>query len=369
MGISRCKNMKKEILLSYFPKISYKRYQDILRLFPNLEQEKRITLHEYMKRLPWPPETILEFYNWEKIFDKKKAEEILKKEHINCVGIEGPSYPKLLKQISDPPICLFVKGNIHIEAPPLAVVGTRKNSIYGARITKSLLGELLAEYRVSIISGLAFGIDSIAHQAALDMKQQTIAVLGSGVDNASIYPKSHLRLAVNILQNQGGVISECPPGTEASLFSFPKRNRIIAGMSLGTLVIEAGEKSGALITADCALEYNREVLAVPQNIDSPSACGVNELIKKGAIPILSANDLAEALNLRKSARYDNNHEDKDCTLMEKQMLTLISHEPAHIDQIIRQSGETRGNVNAMLTLLEIKGLIRNTGSMMYQLAS
>ncbi|MBI2989853.1 MAG: DNA-protecting protein DprA [Candidatus Magasanikbacteria bacterium] len=361
--------MKKEILLSYFPKISYKRYQDILHSFPNLEQSWGAPLEEHLKRLIWPTETVLEFYYWKQKLEPAKIEATLKKENIYCVSIADPLYPTLLKHIPDPPVCLFSKGDLHIQAPPLAVVGTRKNSNYGARITKTLLGELFKEYRITLISGLAFGIDSIAHQVALDTKQKTIAVLGSGIDPKSLYPKAQAGLAENILRNEGAVISECPPGTEASLFSFPKRNRIIAGMSLGTLVIEAGKKSGALITADCALEYNREVFAVPQNIDSPSACGVNGLIKKGAVPILSAEDLAEALNLRKSTQYDNNHKDTGCSLMEKQVLELISHEPTHIDQIIRQSDETRGNINAALSILEINGLIRNVGSMMYELAS
>ena len=211
-------------------------------------------------------------------------------DHIRKISIRDQEYPYLLKHIADPPHSLYIRGSLKARAISLAVVGPRQHSAYAARITKKLIHPL-AKAGITIISGLARGIDGIAHATTLDAKGTTIAVLGAGCDDASMYPKEHLKLAHRILQSGGALISEYPPGASPTKKTFPARNRIIAGMSKATLVIEAAQRSGSLITARCALDYDRDVLAVPQDIDSPTARGVNHLIRMGAYPITSVQDV------------------------------------------------------------------------------
>ncbi len=214
---------------------------------------------------------------------------------MQTIDIKAKNYPGLLKEIYDPPQTLYVNGPLKVkEKYPLAVVGTRKVSLYGQKITRSLV-KALAKAGFTIISGLALGVDGIAHQAALDVGGKTIAVLGSGLD--IIYPSSHQQLAKNIIKSNGVIVSEYEPKTRPSKWTFPARNRIVAGMSLGTLVIEAPKKSGALITARFALEQGREVFAVPGSVYNENSAGCNLLIKMGAKPVTKPEDILEAFNL------------------------------------------------------------------------
>ncbi len=212
------------------------------------------------------------------------------------ITIADTRYPPILKQIADPPQHLFLRGELIASAICIAVVGPRQHSAYGAKVTEKLV-YAIAKAGVTIVSGLARGIDGIAHQAALQAKGKTVAVLGSGCDDESIYPKEHVPLAHSILSSGGALISEYQPGSSPTKLTFPARNRIIAGMAKATLVIEAAQRSGSLITARCALDYDRDVLAVPQNIDSPTARGVNELIRMGAYPVTSPRDVLFHLGL------------------------------------------------------------------------
>ena len=215
--------------------------------------------------------------------------------HMQTVNIKNKNYPELLKKIYEPPQVLYVNGQLKAkEKYPLAVVGTRKVSLYGKKITYSFV-KALAQAGLTIISGLALGVDGIAHQAALDVGGRTIAVLGSGLD--IIYPSSHQQLAQNIIESNGAIISEYEPKTRPSKWTFPARNRIVAGMSLGTLVIEAPKKSGALITARYALEQGREVFAIPGSIYNENSAGCNLLIKMGAKPVTKPEDILESFNL------------------------------------------------------------------------
>jgi len=215
---------------------------------------------------------------------------------MQTINIKNKNYPELLKEIYNPPQTLYVNGQLKAEEIyPLAVVGTRKISLYGQKITRSLV-KALAQAGLTIISGLALGVDGIAHQATLDVDGRTIAVLGSGLD--IVYPSSHQQLAQKIIKSNGAIVSEYEPKTRPSRWAFPARNRIVAGMSLGILVIEAPKKSGALITARFALEQGREVFAVPGNVDNKNSEGCNLLIKMGARPVTKPEDILEAFNLK-----------------------------------------------------------------------
>lgn len=370
--------MKIEIALSYFIKITPKRYKDLVRVFYHIEdiwQADAIAL----RSTGWDDELIQEFLTWKNSFDQHKAQAILEKENIECITIDDERYPPLLKEIYDPPFCLFVRGNLEPLKFPLAVVGTRKATPYGNQITE-LLVKPLAQAGVCIVSGLALGIDGLAHQATLDVKGRTVAVLGGGVDSKTIQPTRHTKLAEHIIANGGAVISEYPPGTEPFAYSFPRRNRIIAGMTLGTLVIEAGDASGTLITAQCALDGNRDVFAVPQNITSPTSIGTNNLLKMGARLVTSAQDILDVLGVAQKKGTDAwssrppDSQEREIKITadskeEKILLPLLSLEPVHIDDIIKNSLLESRVVTSTLTLMEIKGKVKNLGGMMYVLST
>ncbi|MBL7141619.1 DNA-protecting protein DprA [Patescibacteria group bacterium] len=215
---------------------------------------------------------------------------------MQTINIKDKNYPELLREIYDPPQTLYVNGQLKAkEKYPLAVVGTRKVSLYGQKITRSLV-RALSQAGFTIISGLALGVDGLAHQTTLDAGGKTIAVLGSSLD--IIYPSSHQQLAQKIIKSKGAIVSEYEPKTRPSKWTFPARNRIVAGLSLGTLVVEAPKKSGALITARFALEQGREVFAVPGSVYNENSAGCNLLIKMGAKPVTKPEDILESFNLK-----------------------------------------------------------------------
>ncbi|MEK7511836.1 MAG: DNA-processing protein DprA, partial [Patescibacteria group bacterium] len=221
--------------------------------------------------------------------------EKLQKENVNVVALDDLRYPKLLKEIHLPPFILYYKGNLdYLHEQALAVVGTRKVSSYGKIITEQIVNDLVNQELI-IVSGLAEGVDSIAHTTAVQNKKITVAVLGSGLARENIYPSFNRQLADQIIDNNGLIVSEFPLNMMPLRHNFPIRNRIISGLSLGTLVVEAGESSGALITAAFALEQNREVFAIPGSINSPMSIGTNNLIKRGAKLVQSAEDIFEEL--------------------------------------------------------------------------
>ncbi len=270
-------------------------------------------------------------------------------------------FPRRLQEITDPPKKLYREG----ELPPeehkwLAVVGSRKFSSYGKEVTEMLISGL-AGYPVVIVSGLALGIDAIAHRSALSVKLPTVAVPGSGLDRSVLYPSTNKRLADDILKNGGALLSEFEPTFSATAWSFPQRNRILAGLSDAVVVIEAEQKSGALITSKFATEYNRDVFTVPGSIFSSSSSGPHMLIKLGATPITSPSDLLEALGFdttKRSAlnakRYD------DCTPEEKKVIELLQN-PMPRDDLVDELAIPIGKANALLSLMELKGLIKETG--------
>lgn len=279
------------------------------------------------------------------------------------------TYPKLLREIPDSPATLYTRGNFdwNKPAPFIAIVGSRKHSAYGVQVAEQL-AEDLTRAGLIVVSGMAFGIDSIAHTGALETGGETIAVLGSGIDDHSIAPVSHFQLAQRIM-GHGALVSEYPPGTAPSQGSFPMRDRIIAGLCLGTIVIEAGETSGSLITARCALDYNREVFAIPGSIFSPYSIGTNTLIKRGAKMVMGVQDILEELPLDTLFPATEKKNDAADTLglspEEQTILALLTHEPLHVDKIIKQTILGTANVSSLLSLLEIKGLAKNVGGMHY----
>jgi DNA processing protein len=356
--------MRKEILLSYFSKMTTKRYQAILKAFSSLDHFFTAEFEEIHNLLRWEEGLIHEFLLWRDTIHEKKIEETLARESIQCILMDDPLYPSLLKDIYDPPICLFVRGTLTAYEYPLAVVGTRKHTSYGKQVTQEIVTHL-AQKGVVIISGLALGIDAIAHETTLVSRGTTVAVLGAGVDRQHVYPSTNKHLAERIVDAGGALVSEYPPETLPTRYTFPKRNRIIAGMSLGTLVIEAPESSGALITAECSLEAGRDVFAVPQNITSPTSVGPNNLLKTGAVPVLKAGDILDALNLTDIERYVANKHILPESPAEEHLLKHLTREPIHIDELIRKSGLSSQAAGSALTIMEMQGKVKNLGAMMY----
>lgn len=305
-------------------------------------------------------------------FDTRAELERAEKLGVWIVHMADARYPPLLKQIYDPPPVLYVKGTLgRQDNLAIAVVGSRRASIYGTE-QASRLSHLLAASGFTIVSGLARGIDTAAHHGALAAEGRTIAVQGCGL--ANVFPPENARL-FDLVSQSGACISELPLPYEPLSENFPPRNRIIAGLSLGTIVIEAGLRSGALITAKTALDSNREVMAVPGKIDSPLAKGPNQLIKQGAKLIESVEDVMEALGYVGEQLKEHTTEaatdaaaKAEAPLFETAPLTLKGHEkkvydslgtePLHTDQVIDRTDLAPGTVNATLMTLRLKGLIR-----------
>jgi DNA processing protein len=287
------------------------------------------------------------------------------KEGIKIILQGEDDYPALLSEIHEPPLLLYYKGEINDKNPfAIAIVGTRKFSIYGQQVAEKITRELVLR-DCSIISGLALGIDTISHNAALNAGGRTVGVLGTGIDGKSIYPSSNRYLADKIIGNGGLIISEFPIKTLPLKYNFPRRNRIISGLSLGTLVIEAGERSGALITADFALEQNREVFAIPGNIFSIVSKGPNRLIRAGAKPVLDVSDIMESFDSAKTYSHIEIKKILPESIEEKTILAYLSHEPRHADELVRLTKLNTSVINSTLTIMEMKGMAKNIGGMMY----
>lgn len=269
-------------------------------------------------------------------------------------------YPPRLKEIDQPPPVLYVRGALTTEdAWAVAVVGTRRVSAYGRQVTEEL-ASFLAANGVTVVSGLARGVDAIAHQSALKAGGRTLAVLGCGVDR--VYPPEHQQLAEKMMSS-GAIVSDYAPGTPPDASNFPPRNRIISGLSTATVVVEAGDTSGALITAQFAVDQGREVFAVPGNILAPQSKGTNRLIAQGARPMLSARDLLDILNLTRVTEQRQVRKVLPADEVEASLLNVLTHEPLHVDEIRSQTGLPIERVSATLTMMELKGLVRQTGGM------
>jgi len=298
--------------------------------------------------------------------DLDKDLALIDKYRIKVITFESPDYPALLKETHDYPAVLYVRGALNAaDANSVAVVGTRKATSYGRQVTEDIVGNL-AMNGITIISGLARGIDTIAHRAALEARGRTIAVFACGLD--IVYPPENLKLAKDILEN-GALISEHPLGTKPKPENFPRRNRILSGLSLGVLVVESGEKGGALITAGFAVDQNREVFAVPGSILSGMSRGPNRLIQDGAKLVRNHLDILEELRLPVVSRQIEMNGALTLGGNESIIIKCISDEPAHVDEICRASGLNTSTVISCLAIMELKGLVRPTGGMTYALNS
>lgn len=299
-----------------------------------------------------------------------KEMEKIQKEDLKILTIQDENYPKLLKEIYYPPVLMYYRGQLSDEADEfsLGIVGTRKFTSYGKQVVPNIT-KGLTEHGMIIVSGLALGIDSLAHESCLEAGGRTIAVLGSGLDKQSIYPSYNRYLVDKIVAQGGLVLSEYPIGTQPLKHNFPQRNRVVSGLSLGVLVIEAPESSGALLTARYALEQNREVFAVPGRIYDKNAVGPNNLIKMGAKLVICAEDILEALDLNLVKDFVATKKIVPDSKQEAEILKHLSHEPIHIDQLTRLTNLDTSVVNSTLTLMEMKGRVRNLGSLMYVINS
>jgi len=280
----------------------------------------------------------------------------------SALTIDEPAYPVRLKEIDAAPPLLYIWGELKTQDKlAVALVGTRRASPYGRSVAEELASNF-AGSGITVISGLARGIDASAHEAALRAGGRTIAVLGSGLNH--IYPSEHRNLAREIA-DCGAVVSDYPLDTRPEGKNFPPRNRIISGLSLAIVVVEAGESSGALITADFAVEQGRDVFAVPGDIDRPGSVGCNRLIQSGAEPLLSPEDVLERLNLELIARQEKAFEELPEDETERSLLQLLSDHPLHVDEIGAATGMPAATIAASLALLELKGRVRQVGGMHY----
>ncbi len=286
----------------------------------------------------------------------------LTRKAIKYLTWNSPGYPRYLLEIAQPPPVLYYIGEILPEDDlAVAIVGTRNVTRYGKQITHDTAA-YLAGSGITVVSGLARGVDGIAHQAAIEAGGRTFAVLGSGVD--VIYPPEHRKLARDITQH-GAVISDYPPGTKPDGINFPPRNRIISGLSRGTVVVEAGERSGALITAKFALEQGRDIFAVPGSVLSQMSKGTNQLIAEGATPMTNPVIITDTLNLARTGK-ERKTEQIEISMIEKNILRVMGDESLHIDEICARTSLSIEKLTAELTMMELKGIVQRENGMEYQ---
>jgi len=282
---------------------------------------------------------------------------------VNIIPYDKEDFPCELRNIKEPPLVLYVKGSLKkTDSFSVSIVGSRKCTEYGKAMARKLSKEL-AQFGITVVSGLAYGIDSEAHKGALSVNGRTVAVLGSGVD--VVYPKANSFLYAEIVE-KCAVISEFPLGTEPLSYNFPFRNRIISGISLGTIVVEAQEKSGSLITAAYAIEQSKEVFAVPGNITSDSSRGTNLLIRDGAIPLLSFEDVLN--NVKEFQSISFNDKSSEITLTEAKILEVLDNSSDTLETIAAKLDMDPLKTLELLTMLEMKGLIVRSGGRYIKIA-
>lgn len=280
---------------------------------------------------------------------------------------DAPSYPAPLAEIDHPPPVLFARGAwLPQDRLAVAVVGTRRMSTYGRQVTDALCAELAA-HGVTIVSGLARGVDKVAHEAALNAGGRTIAVLGAGLDH--IYPPEHRRLAQRIADGHGVLVTEYALGVRPEARNFPPRNRIISGLAQAVIVVEAGSRSGALITAEFALEQGRELMAVPGNVTSPLSRGPNQLIAEGARLVRSAEDVLRELDATQRAEARPVQLKMPESAEEALLYTALSHGAVHVDALCREVELPASLVSSTLTLMELKGMVQQVAPMQFALAA
>ena len=379
-------DLKYWVALSAIPQLGAARFQRLEPYFGSLENAWRASLSE-LRGAGLDSRTAQEVVAGRERLDPDDMMASLDRTGVAATNWNGSDYPPRLKEISDPPPVLFYLGEVSPEDEcSVAIVGTRNPTAYG-REAATVLSRDLASAGITVVSGLALGIDGVAHRAALECRGRTIAVVAGGLD--SVYPREHAGLFRQI-QERGAVVSEHPPGARRDPRSFPRRNRLISGMTLGTVVVEAAEGSGTRWTVYQALEQNREVFCVPGSIFSPASKFTNRMIKEGAKLVADYTDILEELNLPDVGvpRYDQvsgqshqgrslmetpeEQEKEDTEDLEPGEAALLEHlsaEPKHVDDLCREADLPIASVTSMLTLLELKGKVQQVGSMHYIKAS
>jgi len=351
--------LEARIALNMLPEIGSIRFKRLLEYFKTAKQVLEARPQDLRKVGGIPQDLAYNIGTRIKISDVDKELALAKKEKVDIIFWDDNRYPKLLKEIFDPAPVLYVKGTLPQDSAAVAIVGSRSASFYGLKIAQNF-AFALASWGVVIVSGLARGIDSAAHKGALKAGGKTIAVLGSGL--SCIYPPENRGLGEEIAAN-GAVISEFPMLTKPLAYNFPRRNRIISGLSLGVLVVEAAKRSGALITVNCALEQGREVFAIPGKTDSPTSWGTHQLIKEGAKLVDDASEIIFELNLSipKGARNDKGAGKKSLAGLSQEeniIINSLSDEPMLADQIAGESNMSITQIMNLLTRLEIKGIVK-----------
>lgn len=338
------------------------RFKLIVDYFGSAENAYKASEKE-LRAVGLPEKILLSFLSFRQRFDLEKYLKELAKKEVSFLTLKDKEYPELLKQISDPPYVLYIKGKLLPEDNlAIAVVGTRKITSYGRQVTEKIAGDLSVN-GLTIVSGLARGVDTCAHVSALTYGGRTIAVLGCGVD--VIYPAENVRLYHEIVNGHGAILSEFPLGMITARGTFPARNRIISGLSLGVVVTEGAEDSGSLITAGYAAEQGREVFAVPGPITSSLSKGPADLIKKGAKLVYDVKDILEELNIKQKTLAVKAKEILPESKEEGIILELLKNESLHIDELAKRAGMEISKLTSLLTMMEIKGKIRNLGNMTY----
>ena len=308
-----------------------------------------------------------------KIYEEKQKinpnEELekLDRNSIKMITFDNPDYPEFLKEIPSAPYILYVKSDLNISEifsdPLIAIVGSRKMTEYGKRAAYSFARDL-ATAGITVVSGMALGVDAEAHLGALETKGKTLAVLGSSLEDSFIGPRSNYNLSRKIIES-GALVSDFPLGTASIPFNFPARNRLMAGLTLGTLVIEAQLESGSLITANLALEFNREVFSVPGPIFSESSRGTNKLIKEGAKLVSSVQDILEELRLEKKAEIKKAREIIPDSKEEEIIIKNLGQEAVHIDKLLKLTKLKTATLLSTLAMMEMKGMVKNMGGQNY----
>jgi len=292
----------------------------------------------------------------EQIWEQIQADEV------QVLTWDDDEYPERLREFTNAPPVLYIRGTLlPADDWSVAIVGTRRATAYGRQVAGET-ARTLAHSGVTIVSGLARGIDGVAHQAALDAGGRTIAVFGCGVDR--IYPPEHRQLADSIIAN-GALISDYPMGTPPEAYNFPPRNRIISGLSMATVVVEAGLRSGALITANFAAEQGREVFAVPGHVTAPQSKGPNSLIRDGAHPLLDPKEILEVLEMTMITEHRAARSVLPANALEAQLFEILDLEPVHVDEIRARSNFPIEQVTSTLAIMELKGMVRQVGGMRY----
>jgi len=350
---------------SSFPGIGPARFKKLIAHFGNAKSAWHAESVE-LKNVSIPESLINEFIQFRTTFSPSIYYEELNKKKINFCTLHDADYPKLLSEIKNPPIVLYRKGNLAFnileQQKPIAVVGSRNITPYGREVTQFLVRELVRAGCI-IVSGLAIGVDTVAHATTIEEHGKTIAVLGSGVDNC--HPKTNENLYNKIIESGGAILSEMLPGVDPVMGSFPSRNRIIAGLSLATIVTEGAEDSGALITAKNAFANNRKVFAIPGPITSKYSKGPNSLFSKGAVAVTEVHDLLKILDVRSMKK---SKEIKGDTKEEQQIIDLLQNGQMHVDQLIKQINSSPAHIGTTLSIMEMKGTLRNCGPGIFSLS-